>query len=144
MSMPARLRLARGITGLEKVARNFKKYIAKSRCSARSGHIEFSRNGLNFFFAKGAEMSSKIGLLGRSCLVAGLLAVVAASGCAGRVRVYDNYHSDWHHWDRHENQEYHSYWNERHERYRNYNRLNKDEQRNYWNWRHDHDDHDRH
>ena len=89
-------------------------------------------------------MSSKIGLLGRSCLVAGLFAVVAASGCAGRVRVYDDYHSDWHHWNRYEDREYRGYWNQRHEPYRDYNRLNKDEQRNYWNWRHDHDDHDRH
>jgi hypothetical protein len=89
-------------------------------------------------------MPSKIKLIGRSCLVACLFAVVAASGCAGRVRVYDNYHSDWHRWDGYENQEYHAYWNERHERYRDYKRLNKDEQRNYWSWRHDHDNHDRH
>jgi hypothetical protein len=89
-------------------------------------------------------MPSKIGVLGRSCLIAGLFAAIGASGCAGRVRVYDDYHSDWHHWNRYENQEYRSYWNERHEPYRDYNRLNKDEQRSYWNWRHDHDDHDRH
>jgi hypothetical protein len=60
------------------------------------------------------------------------------------VRVYDDYHSDYHTWGRDEDGAYHRYWNERREQYRDYNKLDKDEQKNYWNWRHDHPDHDNH
>jgi hypothetical protein len=79
-------------------------------------------------------------ILSSICLAASLLITVANSGCAGRVRVYDEYHSDYHTWDRNEDVEYRSYWNERHQPYREYNNLNKDEQNDYWNWRHDHSD----
>jgi len=129
---------------LEKGCQEFQKLCRKKAILRRTSRIEFDRSELNPSSREERKMSSKIKLLGRSCLFAGLFAVVAASGCAGRVRVYDNYHSDWHRWDGYENQEYRAYWSERHERYRDYKRLNKDEQRNYWNWRHDHDDHDRH
>jgi hypothetical protein len=80
-------------------------------------------------------------ILSSACLAASLLITVAGAGCAGRVRVYDEYHSDYHNWDRHEDVVYRSYWGERHEPYRDYNKLNKDEQKEYWNWRHDHDRH---
>jgi len=76
-------------------------------------------------------------ILGSTFLAAGLLIAVGGSGCAGRVRVYDEYHSDWHHWDHDEDGYYRRYWGERHESYRDYNKLNKDEQRDYWHWRHD-------
>ena len=56
------------------------------------------------------------------------------------MRVYDEYHSDYHRWDHHEDLEYRNYWNERHEPYRDFNKLDKDDQKNYWNWRHDHPD----
>lgn len=79
-------------------------------------------------------------ILSSTCLSASLLITVASSGCAGRVRVYDEYHSDYHVWDHNEDVAYRSYWNERHEPYRGYNKLNKDEQRDYWNWRHAHPD----
>jgi hypothetical protein len=79
-------------------------------------------------------------ILSSMCLAASLLATFANSGCAGRVRVYDEYHSDYHTWDRNEDVEYRSYWNERHQPYREYNNLNKDEQKDYWNLRHDHSD----
>jgi hypothetical protein len=79
-------------------------------------------------------------ILSSTYLAASFLIFVASSGCAGRVRVYDEYHGDYHHWDHHEDDEYRSYWNEHHEPYRDYNKLNKDEQKNYWNWRHDHPD----
>jgi hypothetical protein len=79
-------------------------------------------------------------ILSSTCLAASLLVTVANLGCAGRVRVYDEYHSDYHTWDRNEDVEYRSYWNERHQPYREYNNLNKDEQKDYWNWRHDHSD----
>ena len=73
-------------------------------------------------------------------LAASLLFTVASSGCAARVRVYDQYHSDWHRWDHDEDFEYRNYWNERHEPYRDYNKLDKDEPKGYWNWRHNHSD----
>ena len=60
------------------------------------------------------------------------------SGRAGRVGVYDEYHSDYHTWDHNEDGEYRSYWNERHQAYRDDQNLNKDGQMDYWNWRHDH------
>jgi hypothetical protein len=73
-------------------------------------------------------------------LPAGLLIAFTSLGCAGRVRVYDGYHSDWHTWDRNEDVEYRSYWSERHEPYRDFNKLNNDEQKGYWKWRHNHSD----
>jgi hypothetical protein len=72
------------------------------------------------------------------------LIAIASSSCAGRVRVYDEYHSDYHTWDRDEDRVYRGYWNEHHEPYRDYDKLNKDEQKDYWNWRHEHSDHDNH
>jgi hypothetical protein len=82
--------------------------------------------------------------LSLACLSAGLFLAVGGSGCAGRVRVYDEYHSDWHQWDHNEDLAYHRYWDERHESYRDYNKLNKGEQKDYWNWRHAHPDNDKH
>jgi hypothetical protein len=79
-------------------------------------------------------------MLSSTCLAASFLIAVAGSGCAGRVRVYDEYHSDYHHWDHNEDLAYHHYYDEHHESYRDYNKLNKDEQKNYWNWRHEHPD----
>jgi hypothetical protein len=79
-------------------------------------------------------------ILNSAYLAACFLITIAGSGCAGRVRIYDEYHSDFHVWDRNEDVVYRSYWAERHEPYRDYNRLNKDEQKDYWNWRHDHQD----
>ena len=72
------------------------------------------------------------------------LLAAAGSGCTGRVRIYDEYHRDYHHWNRSEDGAYRRYWSERHEQYREYNKLDQDEQRNYWNWRHGHPDTDRH
>lgn len=79
-----------------------------------------------------------------SCLAATFIFSVTNVGCAGRVRVYDDYHADWHHWDQGEDSAYRQYWSERREPYRNYSKLNKDEQKDYWNWRHNHTDSDRH
>ncbi len=82
-------------------------------------------------------------ILGSTLLAVSFLLAVASSGCAGRVRVYDGYHRDYHRWDRREDRAYRRYWNDRHQQYRPYNRLNQGEQRDYWNWRHDHPDSDR-
>jgi hypothetical protein len=70
----------------------------------------------------------------------GFLIALVSFGCAAHVRVYDDYHSDWHTWDHNEDVVYRSYWTGRHEPYRDYNKLNKDEQKDYWNWRHSHSD----
>lgn len=69
-------------------------------------------------------------------LVAASLAPLAISGCAARV--YDEYHSDYHHWNDREERAYRMWLAERHYEYREYARLNKEEQRDYWNWRHNH------
>ena len=79
-------------------------------------------------------------ILSSTILAASLLIAVANTGCAGRVRIYDDYHSDWHTWDHNEDVVYRSYWTGRHEPYRDYNKLNKDEQKDYWNWRHNRPD----
>lgn len=76
-------------------------------------------------------------ILGSGVLAASLLFGISSLGCAGRVRVYDEYHSDWHTWDHGEDVYYHRYWDEHHQPYRDYNKLSKDEQRDYWNWRHE-------
>ena len=79
-------------------------------------------------------------ILSSTCLAASLLVLAAGSGCAGRARVYDEYHSDYHHWDHGEDLAYRRYWNDRHEQYRDYKSLNKDDQKRYWDWRHEHRD----
>ena len=77
------------------------------------------------------------------CLVlaSALLApAVLSIGCAARVRVYDQYHGDWHQWNGNEDRAYRSYLNDHHEQYRDFGKQSADEQRDYWNWRHDHPD----
>ena len=73
-------------------------------------------------------------------LFLGLSAVLATSGCAARVGVYDAGHGDYHRWDANEDRAYHSYWAEAHphDPYRDYGKLNQNEQKDYWNWRHSH------
>ena len=76
------------------------------------------------------------------------LAVISGPvGCAShsRVRVYDPYRSDYHHWDRRETVYYNQWVVEGHRDNRDYNHLRQDEQRTYWEWRHQHNrdrDHD--
>jgi hypothetical protein len=76
--------------------------------------------------------------VGHLLIATALLAPLAASGCAARVRYYDEYHSDYHHWDDREDHAYRVWLRERHYEWREFNRLNRDEQRDYWRWRHDH------
>jgi hypothetical protein len=71
-------------------------------------------------------------------LAAVSLAPLATSGCAARVRVYDEYHSDYHYWNDREDRAYRVWLAERHYEYREFARLNHEEQREYWNWRHNH------
>ena len=79
-------------------------------------------------------------VLSSAFLASTFLIAAAGSGCAGRVRVYDADHDDYHRWNRHEDGEYREYLNEHHEQYRDYNKMNNGEQKDYWNWRHDHPD----
>ena len=74
------------------------------------------------------------------------LSVALASGCAGRLRVYDTEHRDYHRWDANEDRAYHDYWmeNHGHDPYRDYGKLNQNEQNDYWNWRHSHPDPGKH
>jgi hypothetical protein len=85
-------------------------------------------------------MSKLKQILSSTFLGASLLIGMSSMGCAAHVRVYDEYHSDYHYWDRDEDVAFRAYWSERHEPYRDYNKLNKDEQKDYWNWRHNHPD----
>jgi hypothetical protein len=76
--------------------------------------------------------------VGHLLIATALLAPLAASGCAAHVRYYDEYHSDYHHWDDREDRAYRVWLGERRYEWREFNRLNRDEQRDYWRWRHDH------
>ena len=79
-------------------------------------------------------------LLGAVGGLALALSLTAMTGCAARVRYYDQYHSDYHDWNHNEDRAYRQYLSGRHEQYRDYDKLNADQQRDYWNWRHDHPD----
>jgi hypothetical protein len=63
---------------------------------------------------------------------------VSSLGCAGRVRVYDSYHNDYHRWNNHETVYYSQWENEGHRDHRDFNQRSPDEQKDYWNWRHSH------
>ena len=77
------------------------------------------------------------------CLAVALIAPIASTGCAARVRIYDEDHRDYHRWDDREDRAYRRYLTERNEGYREFSKRNHDEQRDYWKWRHDHPDSDR-
>jgi len=67
-------------------------------------------------------------------------AVIVAAPAAQDDRVYDRDHKDYHHWDDHENQAWHSYLAEQHRKEYEFAKANKKEQEAYWNWRHSHPD----
>jgi len=71
-------------------------------------------------------------------LAGSFLAPLAISGCAARVRVYDDYYSDYHYWGPAEDHAYRVWLAERHYEYREYARLSHEQQREYWAWRHNH------
>jgi hypothetical protein len=71
-------------------------------------------------------------------LVGASLAPLAIEGCAARVRVYDDYYSDYHYWNPAEERAYRAWIAERHYEYREYARLSHEQQREYWTWRHNH------
>jgi len=73
-------------------------------------------------------------------LAAASLAPLLIGGCAARVRVYDDYYSDYHYWNAREEHAYRLWLAERHYEYREYERLSREQQREYWGWRHQHPD----
>lgn len=73
-------------------------------------------------------------------LAAATLAPLVIASCAARVRIYDDYHADYHYWNDREDRAYHMWLAERHYEYRDYHHLDHDQQRDYWNWRHHHPD----
>lgn len=70
------------------------------------------------------------------------LFLIVASGCAARVRVFDEEHRDYHHWDRAEVVYYQRWEVETHRDHRDFGRRSDNEKKEYWNWRHEHSDHD--
>ena len=80
------------------------------------------------------------GFLGTLVLGAALATPLLTSGCAARVRYYDDYYADYNPWNNHEERAYHAWLAERHYEYREYNRLSREQQRDYRRWRHDHSD----
>jgi hypothetical protein len=60
------------------------------------------------------------------------------AGCAGRVRIYDQWHGDYHRWDDHEEVVYRGYLRDNHRDYHPYASLSVEDQHAYLNWRHEH------
>lgn len=70
-----------------------------------------------------------------------LVSVLAGSAaCAGRLRIYDTSHRDYHRWDGREDRAYRVYLTEQHREYREFRTLDQREQDAYWQWRHGHPD----
>jgi len=78
--------------------------------------------------------------LGTILLGVALATPLLTSGCAARVRYYDDYYADHHPWNDGEARAYRVWLGERHYEYREFNRLSRDQQRDYWRWRHEHPD----
>ena len=76
----------------------------------------------------------------RKIILASLFLTVslAMTACVGRVRVYDQWHSDYHRWDGREEVVYRGYLNDNHREYRPYTSLTVEDQRAYFEWRHAH------
>ncbi len=67
-----------------------------------------------------------------------LVASLAVAACSGRVRVYDQWHGDYHGWDNHEEVVYRGYLNDNHRDYHPFTSLSVEDQHAYFNWRHEH------
>ena len=73
-----------------------------------------------------------------------LAAPVITTGCAEhRVRIYDSYHNDYHHWDADEDRYYRQWELEVRLGHRDFKDRDRDDQKRYWDWRHNHHDHDK-
>ncbi len=72
-------------------------------------------------------------------LALGTIGTITTTGCAEQHhRVYDSYHSDYHHWDANEDTHYRTWLGERHYTYVEFKVQTPEHQKEYWNWRHDH------
>ncbi len=60
------------------------------------------------------------------------------AACVGRVRIYDQWHSDYHGWDNHEEVVYRGYLRDNHREYHSFTSLSVEDQHAYFNWRHEH------
>ena len=77
--------------------------------------------------------------IGSILLAAALVASpVVFSGCAARVRVYDDDHHDYHRWDHNEVVYYQRWEVDTHRDHRDFDKRSDDEKKEYWNWRHSH------
>jgi len=65
-------------------------------------------------------MTRKNKLLGTMVMAVASLAPLAIAGCATHVRYYDDYYSDYHYWNTHEEHAYRMWLAERHYEYREY------------------------
>ncbi len=76
----------------------------------------------------------------RKSIFASLLLVVSLTiaACAGRVRIYDQWHGDYHPWDSHEEVVYRGYLSDNHREYHPFASLSVEDQRAYFDWRHAH------
>jgi hypothetical protein len=79
-------------------------------------------------------------LLGTLALGAALVTPLLTSGCATRVRYYDDFYGDYHPWNDGEMRAYRAWCVERHYEYREFRELGREQQRDYWHWRHEHPD----
>ena len=77
--------------------------------------------------------------LGSMLLAAALLSSFAPfSGCAARVRYYDEEHRDYHYWNHDEDSYYRRWEGETHRDHKDFKRRSDDDKKEYWNWRHSH------
>ena len=60
------------------------------------------------------------------------------AACAGHVRVYDQWHGDYHGWDNHEEVVYRGYLRDNHRDYHPFASLSVEDHRAYIDWRHAH------
>lgn len=74
-----------------------------------------------------------------SLLLAGVVVAAAVtSGCTARVRYYDPYRQDYHHWNHHETVYYQQWEVSTHHNNAEFKMRTPAEQEEYWRWRHDH------
>lgn len=78
-------------------------------------------------------------MLRKSILASLFLAVsLTITACAGRVRIYDQWHGDYHGWDSHEEVVYRGYLSDNHREYHPFTSLSAEDQHAYFDWRHAH------
>ena len=69
--------------------------------------------------------------------------LVGSTGCAARVRIYDEPRHDYHRWNSFEDRAYRAYLRETRREYLEFRRFSRFEQEEYWVWRRNLPDRDR-